>query len=218
MGEEIKFENPTDLLEKVKSHGGKVFETLYYWQSFDRDNNIRILKDVIEYVERNNQKVFEVTGHGLTNIPDSSVPFALPQNVKLNAKSVRWFFETTLEGLKEELAWNRKVKNPYTREDGTRVQIEKEVLPLNKEVFGQLIDKSIKEVIDKFGEDSHTPEKLGELIFDNFLGSLGNSGYKPSGGGWWYTQWDGEKLHITAPDGTHMGAIGPDANTKTKVS
>jgi len=90
------------------------------------------------------------------------------------------------------------------------VEIEKEVLPLNKEVFGQLIVKSIEEVIDEFGEDSHPPEELGELVFDNFLGRLGNSGYKPSEGGWWHTQWDGKKLHITAPNGIYMGSIGPD--------
>ena len=98
------------------------------------------------------------------------------------------------------------------------VEIKKEILPLSKEIFGKLIGASIREVINEFGEDSHPPEELGELIFDNFLGRLGNSGYKPSGGGWWHTQWDGEKLHITAPDGTHMGAIGSDAHTKTKAS
>jgi hypothetical protein len=92
------------------------------------------------------------------------------------------------------------------------VEIEKEVLPFNREVFGRLIGKSMEEVINEVGEYSHPPEELGELIFDNFLGRLGNSGCKPSGGGWWRTQWDDEKLHITAPDGSYMGSIGPDAH------
>jgi len=88
---------------------------------------------------------------------------------------------------------------------------QNEFLPLNREVIRQLMDESMEEVIDEFGEDAHPLEELGELIFDNFLCRLGNSGYKPTGGGWWHTQWDGEKLHITAPDGTYMGAIGPDS-------
>lgn len=90
-------------------------------------------------------------------------------------------------------------------------EIEKKFLPLNKEVFERLMDKSMEEVIDKFGEDAHPPKELGELIFDNFLCRLGDSGYNPAGGGWWHTQWDGEKLQITAPDGAYMGAIGPDS-------
>ena len=146
MSEEIKFENPTDLLEKVKSHGGKVFETLNYWQSFDPDNNIRILEEVIEYVIKNNhnQKVFEISGEGHTNIPDSADIFTLPRNVKLNAESVSWFFETTLDGLNKELEWNRTLKNEHERAGVSKAYgaVEKEVLERLDELCVDMWERS----------------------------------------------------------------------------
>lgn len=108
----VKFETPEELLEGVAARGGRVFGSLTRWQRFDREENERVLNEVILHAaERPDDELYEVTYDGLVNVADCTHVFALPMEAELRTGSVEWLEEIDVSDVGERLADLKEVED-----------------------------------------------------------------------------------------------------------
>lgn len=100
-----KFRTPKELLENVVSHGGRVFDPLTHWQSFDREGNERVLNEVLLHAaEHPDDELYVITYDGLVNVADFTDIFALPVEAEFETGEVGWLEELGMSDVGERLA------------------------------------------------------------------------------------------------------------------
>lgn len=100
-----KFKTPEELLKNVVSHGGRVFNPLTYWQSFNREANERVLNEVLLHAaEHPDEELYEVTYDGLVNVVDLTYIFTLPLKAEFKTGSAEWLEELDVDDVGKRLA------------------------------------------------------------------------------------------------------------------